>query len=88
MLLCALLSDFGGYYRTDHSTLLFSLDFFYHILSVLEILLEQLHASFVTRREAQHDVTDKAQGFLLGTGSDFLRDFGHSMSPLYVIVFS
>lgn len=29
---------------------------FYQILSVLETLLEQLHVSFVTRREDQHDV--------------------------------
>lgn len=28
LLLCALHSDFGGYYRTDHGILLFSLDFF------------------------------------------------------------
>jgi len=33
---------------------------FYWILSVLEILLEQLHVSLVTRREAQHDVMGKA----------------------------
>lgn len=53
---------------TEQITASFSIPWisFYQILSVLEILLSQLHVSFITRRQAQYDEMGKA--FDLGVG--------------------
>lgn len=57
---------------------------FYQILFVLEILLSQLHVSFVTRRQAQYEEMSKA--FDLGLGVFcLLHDFGHGVSPLCIL---
>lgn len=79
--------------RSRHPSLFPGFLFTRFCLFVLEILLEQLHVAFVTRRDAQHDVTLKALDlglwvFCLALVSDLLRDLRHSMSPLCGSFFS
>lgn len=90
LLLDVLLSHFGGYYRTDYSILLYSLDFFLSDSVCLRntsltaaCIFCYYEASSVGWNE--WGIWFRAWGFLLAAGSALLRDFGHGVSPLCIL---